>query len=455
MTEDFSYRDPKLSIWQAAAADVQRRRSSQQGIAAQPLQSQTLEVHTENPFMAPAHLVGQTLGKAGKPLEQLFQDVKTGIVKLKAKFDPLDDCATAAARFLQAEVDGDDKNSAIYAGQLQMGVCNVVGWAECVSTYLGYKILLQHPMYRLNENPVIDLKGASKLAIIGDWGTGLGQAKLVLGQVADMKPDILLHLGDVYFAGTQAETQNNFLSICRSTLGNIPVFSLCGNHDMYSGGAGYYSLLDQIGQQASYFCLQNDDWMFLAMDTGFHDNNPFTISTKMTQLVTEGAWSETAWHLNQIKNAGNRKIVLLSHHQLFSPFSSVGSVNGEQYAYNPNLYQIFAPILSKVEWWFWGHEHTLGIYGDYMGLKRGRCVGASAVPVFQDQQSYATANGLKTVDGTMPTWDANGVLGGSAGAYNNCFAMMTLTGASAEVRYYEVPQGGGIRPLDVVDKTQP
>jgi len=33
--------------------------------------------------------------------------------------------------------------------------------------------------------------------------------------------------------------------------------------------------------------------------------------------------------------------------------------------------------------------------------------------------------------------------------------MLTLTGASAEVRYYEVPQGGGIRPLDVADKTQP
>src|ERR1700678_1929130 len=180
MTEDFSYRDPKLSIWQAAAADVQRRRSSQQGVAAQPLQSQPLLAHTENPFIAPAHLVGQTLGKAGKPLEELFRDVKTGILKLKAKFDPLDDCATAAARFLKAEVDGDDKNSAIYAGQLQMGVCNVVGWAECVSTYLGYKILLQHPMYRPNKSPVIDLKGASKLAIIGDWGTGLGQAKSVL-----------------------------------------------------------------------------------------------------------------------------------------------------------------------------------------------------------------------------------------------------------------------------------
>jgi hypothetical protein len=108
-----------------------------------------------------------------------------------------------------------------------------------------------------------------------------------------------------------------------------------------------------------------------------------------------------------------------------------------------------------VEWWFWGHEHTLEIFDPYMGLKRGRCVGASAVPVFGDQQSYETAKGLKTVAGIIPTWDANGVLGVSDGVYNNCFAMMTLTGASAEVKYYEVPQGGELSEFNVVDKTEP
>jgi hypothetical protein len=449
MTEDFSYRDPKLSIWQAAADEVQRKRNSQAGV----VKMQSDQARKENPLMAPVHIVAHSLKDVGKPIESIFHDLKTGILALKAKFDPLDDCAKAAALFLKAEVDGDDKDSAIYAGQLRMGVCNAVGWAECLTVYLGYKVLLQSPMYRPNQNQVIDLKGASKLAIIGDWGTGLQQAKLLLEQVAAMKPDILLHLGDVYFAGTQSETQTNFLSICKSVLGDIPIYSLCGNHDMYSGGAGYYSLLDQIGQKASYFCLQNDDWMFLAMDTGFHDSNPFTVSTNMTQLVTQGGWSEAAWHLDQINNAGSRKIVLLSHHQLFSPFGSVGAVGGVNYAYNPSLYQTFEPILPKVEWWFWGHEHTLGIFDLYMGLKRGRCVGASAVPVFEDQQSYTAATCLKTLDGTMPTWDVNGVLGVSSGAYNNCFAMMTLTGASAEVDYYQVPQGGGLNQFNVIDKT--
>jgi hypothetical protein len=221
---------------------------------------------------------------------------------------------------------------------------------------------------------------------------------------------------------------------------------------MYSGGGGYYWLLDQIGQKASYFCLKNDNWMFLAMDTGFHDNNPFNVDTNMTQLVSQTGWSEAAWHLEQIKNIGNRKLVLLSHHQLFSPFASVGSVDDKAYAYNPNLYAVFKDTIPNVEWWFWGHEHTLGIYPEYMALKRGRCVGASAVPVFKDQQSYAPCpTQLETLNGTMPTWDPKAVLATSNNMYNNCFAMMTLTGASATVEYYQVPLLKPAVPFPVTD----
>ena len=162
--------------------------------------------------------------------------------------------------------------------------------------------------------------------------------------------------------------------------------------------------------------------------------------------------SEADWHKAQAERAGDRKLVLLSHHQLFSPFGSLGSVDGVPYAYNPNLFEVFGPLLPKVEWWFWGHEHTLGIFPPYMGLKRGRCIGASAVPVFQDQQSYKIEDGLKAISDTMSTWDPKGVLGISDNAYNNCFAMMTLNGASARVEYYEVPQGGGLRRFDVTDE---
>jgi len=453
MPDDYSYRDARLSIWQAAAGEVQRKHNQPAGkMATESLAAKAQKLLSAQELMRPVHFVAHTIKSAGKPFEFLAHEVKTGIFDLKAKFDPLEDCARAAAKFLWAEIEGDQKDSNLYAGELQKSVCDAVGWTECLTTYLGYKALLEKPMYRPNQNVVVDLGTKTKIAIIGDWGTGDDVATNVLNQVGALKPDLLLHLGDVYYAGTQNEAKDNFLNICRSVLGGIPLYTLCGNHDMYSGGQGYYWLLDQVGQKSSYFCLRNDQWMFLAMDTGFHDNNPFNVSTNMTQLVTQDGWSEANWHLNQISEAGDRRLILLSHHQLFSPFGSVGSLEGVPYAYNPNLHNVFASALPKVEWWFWGHEHTLGIYPAYMGLKRGRCIGASAVPVFQDQQSYATASGLKTFDGGgMPTWDMNGVLGNTDNMYNNCFAMMTLNGASAAVDYYEVPLRQSARKLNVTD----
>ena len=452
MSDEYSYRDARLSLWQAAVGAHLRSPKHKARLAAASLTGDSSKIATEDDLMRPVHFVAHTVTDAGKPFEFVVNQVKRGFFDLKAKFDPLEDCARSAAHFLWAEIEGDEENSKLYAGELQKSVCDVAGWTECLTAYLGYKALLQDPVYRPNQNVVVDLGAVSKLAIIGDWGTGADVAANLLKEVAALKPDLLLHLGDVYFAGTEYEVKANFLDICRSVLGNIPIYTLCGNHDMYSGGNGYYSLLDQIGQKSSYFCLQNNDWMFVAMDTGFHDNNPFNVSTNMTQLVSKDGWSEASWHLNQISKAGSRKLVLLSHHQLFSPFGSVGSVDGTPYSYNPNLYDVFGPILPKVEWWFWGHEHTLGILPPYMGLKRGRCVGASAVPVFQDQQSYAAATGLKTFDGgDMPTWDPNGVLGTTDNMYNNCFAMMTLSGASATVDYYEVPLLQPARKFNVTD----
>jgi Calcineurin-like phosphoesterase len=119
-----------------------------------------------------------------------------------------------------------------------------------VTTYLAYKASSGNLPYRLNTNVVIKLGEMEKIAIIGDWGTGDDVAKNVLKEVAKCEPEVLLHLGDVYYAGTQQVEQSHFLNVCREVrANNVPLFSLCGNHDIYSGGAGYYWLLDQIGQQ--------------------------------------------------------------------------------------------------------------------------------------------------------------------------------------------------------------
>ena len=51
----------------------------------------------------------------------------------------------------------------------------------------------------------LPLKPGATVAIIGDWGTGTAEATALLGQVASHNPDVLIHLGGIYYSGTPAE----------------------------------------------------------------------------------------------------------------------------------------------------------------------------------------------------------------------------------------------------------
>ena len=86
--------------------------------------------------------------------------------------------------------------------------------------------------------------------------------------------------------------------------------------------------------------------------------------------------SEAEWLRDKFENAGGRRTVLLSHHQLFS--------TNEQFdgkSYNANLYSQLEPMIPGVDLWLWGHEHDLVVFGSHMNLSRGRCIGGSAFPV--------------------------------------------------------------------------
>ena len=41
----------------------------------------------------------------------------------------------------------------------------------------------------------------------------------------------------------------------------------------------------------------------------------------------------------------------------------------------------FGDVLPQIDLWLWGHEHNQLVYAPYAGLQRGRCLGASAIPV--------------------------------------------------------------------------
>ncbi len=426
--DEYTYRDPFLSLWQSAAHSLRRRLETTKENAEQIVRRLSAPVHAVHGYAR------RTIETGNAALEALpdFTEVE----------DVGGDCAKLAAQFLWAELTFNRPRSEELRARLRKSVCDLPGWSECVEEYVASKLARETNPYLEGRNVIRGLPG-KRIAIIGDWGTGELPARNLLDAVRKLKPDLLIHLGDVYYAGTNLEMEDNFWKICRDAFGDkFPIFALCGNHDMYSGGHAYYSLIQNLGQEASYFCLDNGDWQLLGMDTGNRDNSPLLAGSAMTSLHE----AEVQWHRERIVQGRKEKkrTILLSHHQLFSPFTSVGRIGFlKKYGYNPNLDSVIGDLLPQVEIWFWGHEHNLAVYEPYMGLQRGRCVGASAIPVFTSQKSYAKGSGLETKGGVpLADWNKKVELANDKIDYYHGFAFLELDGKSANVNYYQV------RPTD-------
>ncbi len=185
-------------------------------------------------------------------------------------------------------VSGKSKADELIA-KLKFSTCDPK-WRECIEEYVAYFKLQHHNIpYRegLDNILPLDIPSSAKIGFIGDWGTGTPEARALLEELAAKKPDIVIHLGDIYYTGLKSEVSQWFLDIFRDVLTDVPVFSLSGNHDMYSGGEGYYWLVDELSQKASYFCIRNSDWQFVAMDTGYNDFSPFGVSMQSRNLSTK------------------------------------------------------------------------------------------------------------------------------------------------------------------------
>ena len=64
-----------------------------------------------------------------------------------------------------------------------------------------------------------------------------------------------MHLGDVYYSGTKKEVQQRFLDIWPKDAGRRTI-AVNSNHEMYSGGFGYFDLaLPAIGQKSRTISL--------------------------------------------------------------------------------------------------------------------------------------------------------------------------------------------------------
>jgi hypothetical protein len=232
--------------------------------------------------------------------------------------------------------------------------------------------------YPINPDPPPPqpMSNQARLVLVGDWGTGLPRARNVARQMRQVVEQGLaagldqhvIHLGDVYYSGTAREYRKRFLPywpVDIAEADRVGSWSLNANHDMYSGGHGYFDVL--LGdprfarhEGASFFSLHNDEWEVVGLDTGWEDGG---------LQEPQSDWLEARLA------ASRRKGVLLSHHQLFSAYQPDAGT-----ALEPRLRTVLEA--NRVRAWFWGHEHRCMLYRPHANVPAARCIGHGGVPVY-------------------------------------------------------------------------
>lgn len=125
------------------------------------------------------------------------------------------------------------------------------------------------------------------------------------------------------------------------------------------------------------------------------------------------------WLQAQVVRPGVRNI-LLTHHQLFSPF--------ESRAFDRTLHTKVAPILPSITGWFWGHEHRPIVFADHQGI-RARCVGRGAVPANVPCGTLKFGVPVAHVDERAAPGTRNTGIHG--------FALVTISGPTLQVEYID------------------
>lgn len=242
------------------------------------------------------------------------------------------------------------------------------------------------PFTQDREPPAVEMAEDALVVLVSDWATGASAAldvataiRAELDEAGDREAHVV-HLGDVYYSGTEWEARERLLKPwpVRPEEAGPKRRSWCvnGNHDMYSGGWGYYDEIlrdprfehQQIdGEPVSYFRVFNNHWQLLGLDTAWEDH-------LLTHQGHDGflADPQADWIERCMEEDPRRGTVLMSHHQLFSRH---GRVRG-------NLATKLARVMRDrtIDAWFWGHEHRCMTFASVTHLSYAACIGHGAMP---------------------------------------------------------------------------
>jgi hypothetical protein len=317
----------------------------------------------------------------------------------------------------------------------------VTGFLRSLPLHLLRRILFRLPAGQPRPQPLAD---DARIVVVGDWGTGEGLADEVAARMREAITDVgdrevhVVHLGDIYYAGTPAEARARFLDhwpVADSE--EHPSWCLNGNHDMYSAGRGLTEVVltdprfaaqrTTRGAITTEFLLANRHWSLIGLDTSwkFRVRDPRGGAGHLSRR-------QARWVTRHVQDHPEQRTMLFSHHQPIT----WGDDDVEPIG---NLLDRTRPLrdAGRITGWLWGHEHKLIAYGAHSGLGYATCMGHGAILETPPEKPHPGEFTATFTDPEGLTWRMPG------------FAVLDLDGPTMRVRYLD-KDGHAWRPDDVL-----
>lgn len=301
---------------------------------------------------------------------------------------------------------------------------------------------------RAYRGPLGGEKESIDIAIIGDWGCGPygeefgghGPAVAVMKGVKGLKPDCVIHLGDVYYCGTDErlpprEEQQRLLDPWDSgATAPGTNFTINSNHEMYGAAGGLIDVALAEGTPFAaqngtpYFALEYGQWLLIGLDSAYFDPSHLY----MKGALGDDKNTQQKRFVQSLGDLSGRKVMVMTHH---NPMSFDGDSIVQNKQAGIALWDAMKALLGRApDVWYWGHLHLGNVYNANSVLGKSgtlcRCVGHSAIP-------FGNAHGMNTAN---VDYYAHTPLAGKSKQVQNGFAMVTLgrDGRVIRERFYEV-----------------
>jgi len=208
-----------------------------------------------------------------------------------------------------------------------------------------------------------------RIALFSDFGTGLPHSRYIAKQLCRGRFDALIHLGDVYYNGQPEEFRTGMIEPLRPCLATTPLYTLLGNHELYSGGHAFFSFMarrrqlhpDLHRQEGSYFALRvGERYQLVALDTDYF------APARFRDPELRG-WFRAA--LEAGRRAGRFNILLTANEPHI-----YGSARFNR------LYADLSDSLPLVDLWFWGNTHYCALFDRQGDMPIGSCIGHGGFP---------------------------------------------------------------------------